>query len=318
MPETIIPHISIIVASHREQFVDGLVSSFEALDRDPVPTEIIIVADYPVEQFKDKFPHIRWIHVPDKSISAKRNKGITSARGSICAFIDDDCRPSENWISDAVAFLDMHPDMVGVEGMTAIASSDTREGSYREFKRLEKRGYRTNNIFYRRETLLSMNMFDERFTVQREDVDLAYTLLESGNSIGYLTDLRVEHQFRKNEKWDLLKNCINRRFDPLLFKKHKALYRQHIGTPYPPSIILIFITHVFAIITSISMNSYAPYIYGIDLLAILIFTVRRAGIPFVTNPLQWTREFVSFCVAPFVLCGALIYGSIRFRYIFLI
>jgi glycosyltransferase involved in cell wall biosynthesis len=234
VPEIIIPRVSVIVASHREQFVEELVSSFDALDSESVPMEIIIVADYPIEHYRDTFPHIRWIHVPDISISAKRNRGIENAKGSICAFIDDDCRPSGKWLSRAVAFLDDHPDMAGVEGMTSIASTDTREGSYREFKRLEKRGYRTNNIFYRRDILLSVNMFDERFTVQREDVDLAYAILESGQCIGYSTELKVEHQFRKNEKWDLLKNCINRRFDPLLYKKHKRLYRQYIRTPYPP------------------------------------------------------------------------------------
>ncbi len=318
MQETVIPVVSIIVPSHREPYIEDLISSCNDTVWESVPVEIIIVADYPVDHLENTYPHVRWLHVPDKSISRKRNAGITAARGTICAFIDDDCRPAEKWIVHAVAYLNNHPDMIGVEGLTEIVAEDIRAGAYKEFKRLEKRGYRTNNIFYRRETLLVVNMFDERFTVQREDVDLAYSLIEAGHSIGYSSDIHVAHRFRKNEKWDLLKNCINRRFDPLLFRKHKQLYRKQIGMPYPPNILMVFIAHLLLIGSIISLSNTLVLFAAIDFCIIVAATTRRAGLPFVNNPIQWVREFISFLISPFVLFGALLYGSIRFRYVFLI
>ena len=318
MQETVTPKVSVIVSSHRAQFIEELISSFGDQVWGSVPTEIIIVADYTVDNLVKKYPDIHWLYVPDRSISAKRNKGIISAKGAICAFIDDDCIPDEKWIAKAVDFLNNHPDLVGVEGMTVIDTCDKKEGAYREYKRLENQGYRTNNIFYRQEILLKVNMFDERFTVQREDVDLAYSIIEAGFSIGYTREIKVKHRFRKNERWDLLKNCINRRFDPLLHLKHKKLYRHYIGTPYPPSVSLIFLAHIMLIFGAVvSMQLFLIFAL-LDILVIIVMTTRRAGLPFINSPVQWLRECTSFIISPFVLFGALLYGSIRFRHPFLV
>jgi hypothetical protein len=56
----------------------------------------------------------------------------------------------------------------------------------------------------------------------------------------------------------------------------------------------------------------------LNLFVNILFTVRRAGLPMPTDIAQWIRELISFIVSPFVLIGALIYGSLRFRQLFLI
>lgn len=318
MQEPVTLKVSVVVSSHREEFIEELVSSFEGAIGESIPTEIIIVADYNPDKYIKMFPAVVWIYVPDKSISAKRNKGIVSAKGAVCAFIDDDCIPDDKWIVKAVEFLDNHPDLVGVEGTTTIEKCDKKEGAYREYKRLENQGYRTNNIFYRRNALIEIKMFDERFTIQREDVDLAYSLIEAGFSIGYSRDIKVKHRLRKNENWDLLKNCVNRRFDPLLHAKHNKLYRHHIGTPYPRGIALIFLAHLLLIFGITLFSNYIFVFVSIDALTVFLFTIRRAGLPFINNPVQWLREFISFALSPFVVFGALLYGSIRFRHPFFV
>jgi len=316
--ETVAPIVSVIVSSHREGYIHGLVSAFTEKVIQKVPTEIIIVADYPIDHLKKKYPHIQWLYVPDKNISKKRNVGINNATGVYCAFIDDDCRPGDEWIPRAVSFLESNPDMAGVEGLTVIVTDDVKAGAYKEFKRLEEPGYRTNNIFYRRRLLLSVNMFDERFTVQREDVDLAYSFIEAGYAIGYSKEITVSHQLRKNEKWDLLKNCVNRRFDPLLFRKHKQLYRKHIRMPYPPGILSLFVAHALCIGGIISQSKLLLLFLITDFVLLVILTVRRSGLPWQAHGLQWFRDCAAFIVSPFVLFGALVYGSTRFRSLFLI
>jgi glycosyltransferase involved in cell wall biosynthesis len=312
------PKVSVIVASHREDFIEGLFTALKAAAAQSVPAEIIIVTDYTVDEYTARFPDVVWLYVPDKSIPVKRNRGILAARGAVCAFIDDDCIPDVEWLAKGVEYLDIHPDMAGVEGMTIIEEEHRKVGAYREYKRLESQGYRTNNIFYRQKSLAKINLFDERFSFQREDVDLAYSLIEAGFSIGYSRNITVTHRFRKNEKWDLLKNCFNRRFDPLLHRKHTMLYRHYIGTPWPPGIAFILLTHMVFIFGIMLARSSITVVIPVEIALVCVLTVRRAGLPFVGCPVQWLREFFSFILSPFVLVGALLYGSIRFRHLLLI
>ena len=310
--------VSVIVASHRQAFIDDCARALLLAVKDTVLAEIIIVADYPVDTYRSQFPEIKWLYVPDNSIPVKRNRGIQRAQGEICAFIDDDCKPTGRWLSEAVRFLGAHRDVAGVEGLTMIEACEQRKGAYREFKRLEKRGYRTNNIFYRRAVLKEVTMFDERFAFQREDVDLAYTILEAGYEIGYSKEITVLHRFRKNEKWDLLKNCVNRRFDPLLYKKHRKMYRRYIGTPFTPGIGLILIMYLLSIVGVVFSPKLTGPILVINALVILFFTARRGGWPTLSGLFQWLREGVSFVVSPCVLIGALLYGSFRYRQLLLV
>jgi len=311
------PKVSVIIASHRQEYIPDLLASLCAAASRYAPSETVVVADYPVESYRGRFPGVTWIFCADTGIPAKRNRGIAAASGGICGFIDDDCLAHEEWLSQAVDYLDTHPEMAGVEGLTGIEESAKKGGAYREFKRLEKPGYRTNNIFYRRKTLCEVQMFDERFSVQREDVDLAYAIIEAGGSVGYSDRIRVTHRFRDTEKWDLLKNCVNRRFDPLLHLKHKKLYRKHIRTPFTPAIAVILLLHL-AVMTSWVFWRDGIRVYAvIDLLGIITCTIRRAGLPLSGKPLQWLRELVSFVLSPFVLLGALVHGCMRFRHFLL-
>lgn len=306
------PRVSVIVASHRQNAIESFLAAWGNAIWGTVPVEIIVVADYPVDTFQKRYQWVQWFYVSEKSIPMKRNKGVRHAQGDICAFIDDDCRPCSGWISRAAAFLDANQEYAGVEGKTVIEKKKGMHGAYREYKRLEQQGFRTNNIFYRKSILCSVGMFDERFTVQREDVDLAYTLIENGFSIAYEPMLRVEHQFRDTEQWDLLKNCINRRFDPLLCRKHPALYRTLIKSPFPPSLIYALMIQTGVFCSIFTAPSYSLYAAGCGCAALVILTIRRGGF---LLTLQWFRELGSYMIAPFLLLVVLLYGSIRYRYL---
>lgn len=312
------PEVSIIIASHRPDLIEGCVACFDKTQPGTSAVEIIIVADYPVDAFRDRFPSIEWILIPDRSISLKRNRGIQTARGTICAFTDDDCRCRKQWVANAVAYLQANPDMAGVEGATLIEASSRGGGAYREYKRLEKPGFRTNNIFFYKHVLEEVRLFDERFTVQREDVDLAYTLIEAGYSIGYCDTVEVEHIFREKEKWDLIKNCINRRFDPLLYAKHRALYRSHIHTPFPAGILALLAGYVCSgTALPFSLEGCLGFL-GISAGLITLLTVRRCGGVLKNGMIPWLREWIALCIAPVVLLGALIYGSVKFKSVLIV
>jgi glycosyltransferase involved in cell wall biosynthesis len=312
MLQTMRTRVSVIIASHRSDYVHDVAKAFVRMLSAAAPEfEVIVVADYQVRDHHRLYPGIRWVYHGNQGISVKRNAGAALARGEILAFIDDDCVPAHDWIARGLCFLDMHQDAAGCEGKTGIERS-TAAGPVSEFRRLEKTGFRTNNIFYRKSYFESAGGFDERFTVQREDADLAFSVIEAGRSIGSCDDAVVTHRMRGGEKWDLFKNCFNRRFDPLLFKKHPVLYRKYIGSPVPPGIAAVLIVHL-VLPASLFVNAALwPAVAAADIALALVLSARRnrGG----KNGFFWVmRDFISFLAAPIVLEGALIYGSVRYR-----
>jgi glycosyltransferase involved in cell wall biosynthesis len=308
------PKVTIIIASHRSEYIDQCIKRCIEIIFRPSPeiAEIIVVSDYPVEIFMVSYPVVKWIYCPDKSIPKKRNMGIAQSRGTIVGFIDDDCIPMDNWVSHAIRYLEDNSDRAGVAGNTMVERREGISYPFSEFKRLETPSFRTNNIFYRKEAVLKVGGFDERFLFQREDVDLAFSMLEAALTIGYCADIKVIHCCRENERWDLIKNCVNRRFDPLLYKKHAPLYRKWIKTPITPSICLVTIFYCFSAISFLVGGRSCLLMVSLTLVCALSMGIKRNR--FIRlSPGQVLRDWLSYIAAPFTLMAALVYGSIKYR-----
>ncbi len=306
------PEASIVIVSHRENSISACLEGFTEAIVSGVSMETVVVADYPVERLSKKYPSIQWIYHNDASIPKKRNIGIREAQAPVVGFIDDDCVPLDNWIGSAVRYLRDNPNDAGVAGRTIIEQCNGVSYPIREFRRLERPSFRTNNIFYRKDVLQQVGGFDERFSKQREDIDLAFSILRRGRSIGYCAECTVLHRHRGGERWDLLKNCVNRRFDPLLLKKHAKLYRTIIGTPFTPSIACVLAMHCLVVI---------GFLYGGAVCAAACAFL-DAGCSFAagwrrkgecrTDMAQVICDWFSYCIAPFVLVAALVYGSVKY------
>ena len=306
------PEVSVVIASHRKMLIVDCIDSLLKQDTDTESYEIIIVADYNIDELCSLYPSIKWVYFDNRSISAKRNIGISYSSAEIIAFIDDDCRASSDWIKNGLSFLKSNPQIGAVEGKTTIENVKTDNGIHREYRRLENQGFMTNNVFYRKEILNEAGGFDERFTLQREDIDLAFTVIKNGYRFAYNENIKVEHKFRDWEKWDLLKNCINRRFDPLLFRKHPSEYRKFIRSPFPASIILLLLLHCAALLSIFTYYKIIRVMIFTDIAVVLYFSLKRTGFQ-VFKPKRFLYEFTNVILAPFILALALIYGSIKFR-----
>jgi glycosyltransferase involved in cell wall biosynthesis len=301
--------LSVIIASHRPDYVTPLLNALQR-QHATVIFETIIVTDYATGTLQSRFPEYSWVYINDLSISKKRNTGVNIARGTIIAFIDDDCIPAPDWIDKGTRYLEQHPGTTAVEGYTAIERRNFLPYAVtREYRRLEKQGYRTNNLFFRKDQFEAIGGFDERFTIQREDIDLAFTALEKGMRYDYSRDIRVTHRYRHGEKWDLVKNCRNRRFDPLLFRKHPRYYLSMLGSPLPPSQLLVLFIHLMTLFTLKNKRSHSAIVAGLNLICCAAFGLRRSGMrPF--SPGQWLRETIQMAIAPIVVVGALVYGAL--------
>ncbi|HEX3020726.1 MAG TPA: glycosyltransferase [Chitinispirillaceae bacterium] len=303
--------LSVVVASHRPQMICGLLDALQNQNLRKDFYETIVVCDYHYQNLVNRYSNVQWFFVDDHSISAKRNIGAANARADILAFTDDDCIPERNWISEGLNYLQVHKNCSAVEGFTSMEKNTHSIGMYREAKRLEEPSMRTNNIFYRKEAFQKVGGFDQRFTVQREDADLAFSVLEKGGQIDYCANIRVEHRFRHWEYWDLLKNCWNRRFDPLLFKKHPGLYRKYIGSPFTPSIIFqLFAFAVYGV--ALKLKVHKKWIFIFHFLLTGVLGLRRSGISHLFHP-RFIAEIISVVISPFVVIAALVNGFIRFR-----
>lgn len=298
------PSVSIIIPSHRPEMVGSLLDSLLVQIGDTLCGEIIVIADYPAGDLQLRYPDCIWLAIPDRSISRKRNAGAAIASADLIAFIDDDCIASPDWLEQGTAYMANHPHTAAVIGSTTVVSSpDIPRSATREYRRLETPGYRANNLFFRSEKLRAAGGFDERFTVQYEDSDLAFTCLEQGMSIDFCEDIKVIHRFREEEKWDLLKNCWNRRFYPLLLKKHPAGHLKQIGSPVPPSIAAVMLTHCAAFVFA-GKKRLRLWGLPIEAVVLLLLGLRRSGF----HPERLLREAVQLAIAPFVLFAALVYG----------
>lgn len=303
--------LSVIVASHRPQMIGELLDALQKQNLEKKYYETIVVCDYNPGTLKNRYKQVRWFFLNDISISAKRNLGVSVSRGEIIAFTDDDCKPCVNWLSEGLDYLQRYKNCSAVEGHTTIEKNSYNSRMQREAKRLEKPAMRTNNIFYRKDVFLQAGGFDQRFSVQREDADLAFSVLENGGSIHYNPKIRVQHRFRHWEQWDLLKNCWNRRFDPLLYLKHPQMYRKHIGSPITPSVSLqlfAFVIYVVALFFQVRKKWLALF----HLFLTGMLALRRSGLPNLLHT-RFIMEFVSVLISPFVVMAALVYGFIRFR-----
>jgi glycosyltransferase involved in cell wall biosynthesis len=309
------PLVSVIIASHRPAYLGALLS---ALRKNTTPVfETIAVCDYDAGGMPIDFPEVIFQRVENRSISAKRNAGVKKASAPVVAFIDDDCIPSPEWVAKGHGYLSANPSAAAVEGLTTIENTRDAPSAPRDYKRLERPGFRTNNIFYRKAVFLDAGGFDERFTVQREDLDLAFSVLDKGYAILHDAGVLVVHRVRRHELWDLLKNCANRRFDPLLYKKHPSRYREQVGSPFPTTLLLLLLFHC---VTGLTFFTGAPFFTAsalVDAAAVTMVTLRRRGPGSGPLPEIFT-EWLSCLCAPVVLLGALAYGSFRYGKLLLV
>jgi GT2 family glycosyltransferase len=252
--------VSIVVPTHnRAALLEALLESIARLEWDAARLELFVIGDTlirddsasVVARFASTAPFpVRYLIAPN-SPAAKRNAGIQASRGELIAFTDDDCRVDPLWLQNACRLFaspgaecvrapragadrSAPVPVVGVQGQTVVPEANDNPASYRRTRRLMEPNYQTCNIVYRRDVLLAVGGFDERFTrAISEDSDLAFSVLERGGRIEYAADAVVYHPAREDGAWDVARASKNTFFAPLLFKKHPKLYRERLGSPVP-------------------------------------------------------------------------------------
>ncbi|MEK6290450.1 MAG: glycosyltransferase family A protein [Paraburkholderia tropica] len=261
LPEPL--RIAVVVPTWRRP--DLLTRCLEALcvqTLSPDDYEIVVCDDGPddatrttVERFAAthaaRGPAIRYLPVREtQGPAAARNAGWRAAHAPLIAFTDDDTVPDAGWLRAGLAALE-HADAAAGRIVVPLAAAPS--DYERDASGLARTEFATANAFVRRSALAQTGGFDERFTAAwREDSDLQFALLQAGAHIVRADEAIVLHPVRP-ARWGVsLAQQRKSRFEALLYRKHRALYRERIATR-PPLIyygVLVSVLALFAALAS--------------------------------------------------------------------
>lgn len=227
--------VSVVVATfNRGALLQRLLGSLARQDADSENYETVVVVDGSADntmevlgQAGKTMRNLRWLVQPNRGPAAARNLGFRAGRGSIIAFIDDDCIAAGNWIT-AILNAFSKNDFAGVEGVVETGGGQSRPMTH-VISSVSPGRYLTCNIAYRREILERVNGFDEGFgSPINEDQDLGLRAAHEG-TIGFSREMRVIHPPVPMRFWAECKRCGRFmadyvRGERLLFQKHPREY----------------------------------------------------------------------------------------------
>jgi glycosyltransferase involved in cell wall biosynthesis len=205
--------VSIIIPHYND--LARLDCCLAGLQRQTFPAENreIIVADNASPQGAEAISKMmagraRLVIVPQKGAGPARNGGVAASRGEILAFIDSDCQPKADWLSQGVAAL-AQSDFVGgsvevlVENPFRISAVEAFECVFAfDMERyvVEKGFAGAGNLFCPRNVFDAVGGFGVGLS---EDVDWSHRATGKGFRLGYAKDAMVGHPARRT--WSELK-----------------------------------------------------------------------------------------------------------------
>jgi GT2 family glycosyltransferase len=201
------PSISVVVCSHNGAHT--IADCCEGLSGLDYPAHEVIVVD---DGSTDATAAIarrygfRVISTENRGLSAARNTGLRAAGGEIVAYTDDDARPDSDWLKYlASTFVRTSHAAVGgpsaapPDGTIAHCVANSPGGPTHVLLSDDVAEHIPGcNMAIRRQALLEIGGFDERFRVAGDDVDVCWRLQERGSTIGFNPAAMVWHHRRNS------------------------------------------------------------------------------------------------------------------------
>jgi histidinol-phosphate phosphatase family protein len=166
--------------------------------------------------------------------AAARNVGWRASSADWIAFLDDDVVPEAAWLARLREDLDGLPvDVAGSQGRIEVPLPRGRRPTdwERNVHGLERARWATADLAYRREVLLEMGGFDERFPrAYREDADLGLRVTAAGYRV--VTGTRsITHPVRPADAWVSVRLQRGNADDALMRALHGPEWRARADVP---------------------------------------------------------------------------------------
>ncbi|EIC22326.1 glycosyltransferase [Thiorhodovibrio frisius] len=206
--------VSVIVATFNREFrLRRLVDALRVQDFPSKRFEVILVDDgstdgtggYLRTLHNDTRLQIRVLSQNNRGPASARNFGARVARGDLFAFIDDDCVPDSNWLSEMVICADRDASLAGIGGMIVRLHDNVMS---RWVDRSGIMGHPlycggatsylvTANAVFRRRAFEEVGGFNEQIGWPGgEDPELALRIRLAGGRLGICSGSRVRHEHR--------------------------------------------------------------------------------------------------------------------------
>lgn len=217
---------------------DSLHRLLSELDRDrgPDPVEIVLVDDRPAPNtplsISGSLP-TRVVTSGGRGPAAARNAGWRAATTRWVCFLDDDVVPAPEWKSSLAADLRAADaaGAAGSQGKIEVPEVSARRPSDDERRtlRLASARWITADMAYRRDVLIAVGGFDERFPrAYREDSDLAARVVGAGGVIARGLR-RCIHPVAPATWMSSVRAQVGNRDNALMRRKHGRSWRTMIG-----------------------------------------------------------------------------------------
>ena len=212
----------IVVTKNHSRYLAKCIDSI--LEQTYEKFEIIVVDHNSTDNTVDiinsyKSKKVKYFHYSEnKGIADVRNFAIKQSKGDYVFFTDSDCIVVKNWIEEAMHTF-INNDIAGVEGKT-LAEHQNFGASQHFVENYTGSQYQTCNIAYKRKDLIECGMFNEKYKIAYEDIDLALRIKKRSKII-FNSDMLVFHQLVKWNIKNLIMNAYRGKDKVMLIKEHK-------------------------------------------------------------------------------------------------
>ncbi|MGD0158843.1 MAG: glycosyltransferase [Candidatus Bathyarchaeia archaeon] len=210
-----LPFVSIVVCTYnRKKLLKDCLNSIFSADYPSSLYEVIIVDGGSTDGTKElckAFPKIRFIIESKFGLAHARNKGASLARGSVVAYVDDDCVVDKFWLKNLLKGFQYSKSVVGVGGPVFPLHPELIPpkifvlaplGFYDEGRAIKLvSGIVMPNSAFRRQIFETIQ-FDETLGVTKrgklillgEDTEFCRNIINSGYQLLYTPYAKVYHQ----------------------------------------------------------------------------------------------------------------------------
>lgn len=209
--------VSIIIPAKNEAgVIGGCLQSLVQTDFPPKNREVIVVDNGSSDDtvaislgYAERL-NLRVARNQEGYISTLRNRGAAMARGEVLAFLDADCAPAQDWLTEAIKVCSPQRIVGAFYQIPSESSWVARVWYGHEYK--EKQGpvafIPSGDLIMCRDTFLEVGGFDETIETN-EDYDFCQRALAAGFDVVAFTQLAVTHfgtpqtvsDFYKKQRW---------------------------------------------------------------------------------------------------------------------